>query len=137
VTEHTRPAPAPVPGKPPQLRVLLVEDDAEIRESASELLNLLGHEVVEAPSAERARAALATGSFDVLLTDVTLPGMSGIELAREVMKSRLEMRVIIASGYGGVAAAEGEERLHGVVLLPKPYALPQLQQALEQVAASR
>ncbi|RKH45694.1 PAS domain S-box protein [Corallococcus llansteffanensis] len=120
-----------------RMHVLLVEDDADIRESASELLGLLGHAVMPVASAEEARVALAAGPFDVLFTDVTLPGMSGVELAREVALRKPAMRIIIASGHGR-AALDGDPRQWlGVVVLPKPYALPQIEQALAQVAAVR
>ncbi|WP_224248863.1 hybrid sensor histidine kinase/response regulator [Hyalangium gracile] len=122
----------PVQEPPRSMRVLLVEDDEEIRASAGELLELLGHDVVEVESAEAARGALAAGRFDVILTDITLPGMSGLELAREVRRDRPDTKIIIASGYGN-SAMDGEvEQLDSVVVLPKPYALAQLRSALEQ-----
>ncbi|WP_375769888.1 PAS domain-containing protein [Archangium gephyra] len=114
-------------------RVLLVEDDEDIRSSACELLGLLGHDVLAVSSAEEARAALAAGGFGVLFTDVTLPGSSGVELAQEAARHRPGMGIIIASGLGSTALAGGSEKLEGAVMLPKPYALPQIRRALEQV----
>ncbi|MFP2900125.1 PAS domain-containing protein [Corallococcus sp. 4LFB] len=129
-------APAAAQEAARRMHVLLVEDDEDIRASASELLGLLGHAVMPVASAEEARVALAAEPFDVLFTDVTLPGMSGVDLAREVALRKPAMRIIIASGHGR-AALDGDPRQWlGVVVLPKPYALPQLQQALAQVAAT-
>ncbi|KFE69387.1 response regulator [Hyalangium minutum] len=128
-----RKTPVPIPSL--RLRVLLVEDDEEIRTSTQELLDLLGHEVVAVSSAEAARGALAAGAFEVLFTDVSLPGGSGADLAREVMKRHPGMRVIIASGDG--SEAMNGERPGVAVLLPKPYALAQIQEALARVVASR
>ncbi|GMU10651.1 hypothetical protein ASNO1_69050 [Corallococcus caeni] len=129
-------APAATQEAARRMHVLLVEDDEDIRASASELLGLLGHAVMPVASAEEARVALAAEPFDVLFTDVTLPGMSGVELAREVALRKPAMRIIIASGHGR-AALDGDPRQWlGVVVLPKPYALPQIQQALAQVAAT-
>jgi PAS domain S-box-containing protein len=122
-----------VPDAPRRQRVLLVEDDEDIRASACELLGLLGHDVLAVSSAEEAREALAAGGFGVLFTDVTLPGSSGVELAREAVLHRPGMGVIIASGLGNAALSGGNERLEGVVMLPKPYALPQIRSALAQV----
>ncbi|WP_223640762.1 PAS domain-containing protein [Corallococcus sp. EGB] len=119
-----------------RMHVLLVEDDEDIRASASELLGLLGHAVMPVASAEEARVALAAERFDVLFTDVTLPGMSGVDLAREVALRRPAMRIIIASGHGRAALEGDPQQWLGVVVLPKPYALPQVQQALAQVAAT-
>jgi CheY-like chemotaxis protein len=126
---------ARAPAKTESPRILLVEDDEDIRASARELLEVLGYDVRAVSSAEEAQEALATGGFDVLFTDVSLPGMSGVELAREAVRQRPGLRVIIASGHGSAVATGGGE-LAEAVLLPKPYALEQIQSALEQVRAS-
>nr|WP_227027891.1 PAS domain S-box protein [Corallococcus soli] len=120
-----------------RMHVLLVEDDEDVRTSASELLGLLGHAVMPVASAEEARVALAAGPFDVLFTDVTLPGMSGVDLAREVALRKPAMRIIIASGHGRAALDGDPQQWLGVVVLPKPYALTEIEQALAQVAATR
>jgi signal transduction histidine kinase/DNA-binding response OmpR family regulator len=131
-TPVTSPAPAAASRR---LRVLLVEDDEDVRSSASELMDLLGHEVLAVTSAEEARGAMAASGFDVLFTDVSLPGASGVELAREVADRKTGLKVILASGHGNVALPRGEAPLEGVVVLPKPYTLPQIQEALEQAVA--
>jgi len=130
------PEPAREPDKKRRLRVLLVEDDEDIRSSAYELLGMLGHDVVAVSSAEEASEVLTVDSFELLFTDVTLPGRSGVELAREAVRLKPGLRVLIASGHGnGVLSAEDTLRL-GALVLPKPYALFQLQKVLEQVSAS-
>ncbi|ATB40228.1 histidine kinase [Cystobacter fuscus] len=129
--ERVRAVRAPEPPKKTRLRVLLVEDDEDIRTSAYELLGILGHDVLAVSSAEEARAALSTSRFDVLFTDVSLPGMSGLELAREAVRRVPGLRVIVASGYG--SATEGLDQGLGAVVLPKPYALQQIERALDQV----
>jgi DNA-binding NtrC family response regulator len=87
-------------------------------------------------SAEVAQEALGAGDFDVLFTDVSLPGRSGVELAREAVRRHPGLRVIIASGHGTAVVTSGGE-VAGAVLLPKPYSLPELKGALAQVEASR
>ncbi|HEY0094550.1 MAG TPA: response regulator, partial [Archangium sp.] len=82
-------------------------------------------------SGEAAQEALAAKGFDVLFTDVSLPGMSGVMLAREAVRQHAGLRVIIASGHGG-AVGDG---MAGAVVLPKPYSLSQMERALEQVGA--
>ncbi len=124
------------PDKTRRLRVLLVEDDEDIRSSAYELLGLLGHDVVAVASAEEASEVLAVDAFELLFTDVTLPGRSGVELARDAVRLRPGLRVLIASGHASAALPPEDALRMGAVLLPKPYALLQLQKALEQVAAS-
>ena len=82
--DHSREnAEAPAaPQRTGPLRLLLVEDQPEVRETSRQLLELLGCEVQDVASAEAAEAALQRARFDVLLTDITLPGRSGLELAR-------------------------------------------------------
>ncbi|WP_257451406.1 response regulator [Archangium lipolyticum] len=127
---RTAPTPAPAPAPAPkELRILLVEDDESIRSSVCELLDVLGHRVLAVPSAEEAQKVLASGGIDVLFTDVSLPGMSGVELAREAVRQRPGLQVIIASGYGGAAG----NTVPGAVLLPKPYELSQLESVLDRM----
>jgi len=122
---------------PSRLSVLLVEDDEDIRTSALELMELLGHDVVAVASAESALGELPSRRFDVLFTDVTLPGMSGVALAREVARLHPEMKIIIASGHGSAILSGEDERMKDVLLLPKPYALAQIEKVLAQVAEDR
>ncbi|RKH32664.1 response regulator [Corallococcus sicarius] len=135
--------PAPVPSRVMEadlkgpLRILLVEDDPDIRESASELLTDMGHGVRAVESAEAARTALGEAPFDVLFTDVTLPGISGVVLAREAVKQYPSLRIIIASGDSRAVTSEGGRELERVVLLPKPYDLNQIERALLQASAAR
>ncbi|MHA7633549.1 response regulator [Corallococcus sp. M7] len=132
---YRAPAPAPVETPPKgSLRILLVEDDADIRESASELMSDLGHTVLAVESAEAAGEAMAKEPFDLLFTDVTLPGKSGVVLAREAVKRYPSLRIIIASGDSRAVSAEDGQALERVVLLPKPYDLNQMERALEQAA---
>jgi len=126
--------PSPPPGADP-LRVLLVEDQHDVRETSRQLLELLGCEVQDVATAEAAQAALQRAAFDVLLTDITLPGRSGLELARDAGALRPRMKIVIASGYGSGAGAAA---LQGVRTwsLPKPYGLAELQALLDELKQS-
>jgi PAS domain S-box-containing protein len=117
--------------RPAALRILFVEDDEDIRFSASELMQEMGHTVRDVPTAEAAQEALAAEQFDVLFTDVSLPGMSGLDLARQAVRQYPGMRVLVASGHH--VAGDTEASLPEAVLLPKPYSLAQLQSALARV----
>ncbi|MCQ8783406.1 response regulator [Aurantimonas sp. CSK15Z-1] len=117
--------------------ILLVEDEAIIRMSTTELLQDAGHRVTACASAEEARGELARGPFDILVTDVSLPGESGLELAVEARRLRPELGVIFATGKDSVPALDG-----GTVLLRKPYDAAQLAEAIRRLgpaaaAASR
>ncbi|WP_019142638.1 response regulator [Noviherbaspirillum massiliense] len=120
--------PSPQEGKAQTTsRVLFVEDNEDLRESTSQLLEGLGHGVTAVANAEKALVCLETERFDVLLTDLSLPKMTGAELAREAARRYPDMRIIITSGYGrAMANVRGFE----AVLLPKPYRLADLKRAL-------
>ena len=118
------------------MNILLVEDSDEVSCITVEYLQELGHQVVAVVEAEKALARLKHESFDAVMTDIRLPGMSGIELARSLAKDYPNLPVVISSGYG---ALNMEfllgEKMRTVLMLPKPYDLPALQHTLKEAAA--
>ena len=113
------------------LRILFVEDNAPIRESIDILLQGDEREVVSCESAEQALAAFELQPFDVLVTDVSLPEMSGIELARRVIAMSPATWVILSSGY---ALDSGLEKLGPQVRsLPKPFELDAMDALLSEI----
>jgi PAS domain S-box-containing protein len=80
-------------------RILLVEDNASVRRTFERLLNRLGYAVTAAASAEEAAQRAMATDFGLLLTDMMLPGRSGVELADHLRERRLDLRVILMSGY--------------------------------------
>lgn len=112
------------------LRILLVEDNDDLRTMTVKLLQSLGHHVTGAGDAEQALRHLETGSFDLLFTDLSLPKMTGAELARLVLQQHRPMQVVITSGYGrALANAQNLDAL----FLPKPYRLADLQEVFAQI----
>ena len=125
------PAPAPAQDAGPasgerMLRVLVVEDEATIRENTYEMIESFGHAVVAVETAEEALPYL-TADLDVLVTDQKLPGMQGDALARLAKATLPGLRVLLASGFGLVPG------IAGVELLPKPYTMAGLRRALDAV----
>ena len=112
--------------------MLLVEDDELIRLSTAEMLTDAGYHVVEAADARAALAALAGGRIDLLLADVGLPHISGIDLAKEAKVRRPDLKLVFATGDEGVAPVAKDL---GAVLLPKPYRPQELIAALERSMA--
>jgi DNA-binding NtrC family response regulator len=118
------------------MEVLLVEDNSEVSLITVEYLTELGHSTVAVPAAESALARLAERNFDAVMTDVSLPGMSGIDLAKELSKQYPKLPVVISSGYGSVKLEFGlGRRQPNVFFLPKPYDLPMLEKTLSEAAA--
>ncbi len=103
--------------------ILLVEDDDLIRANTAETLQEAGFVVVHAVTAEEAMTALQTAQIDVLVTDLNLPGESGIELAKRSRQLRPTLSVVFATGDGGMAAEAADMN---AALLTKPYTADRL-----------
>lgn len=122
------PADAATPALAPgQRRILVVEDNPDLLEMVCVMLSKLGHVAQGAPSGEAALAQLGQAAFDVLLTDLALPGYSGVDVARQARAIRPALQVIVASGYGAPAAASLD---FPFAVLPKPYSLDQLREVV-------
>jgi CheY-like chemotaxis protein len=140
--QRSQPTPSRTPGGEVQqaeniqartLRILLVEDDALIRAASSDMLEHLGHSVTQAADGTEALEALAKQPFDVLMTDLSLPGISGEEVAALAVQRQPELRVIFASGYAapGIASNPGLKP----VMLQKPYNQARAVAALKEAVA--
>jgi PAS domain S-box-containing protein len=116
-------------------RVLVVEDNAEVGAFSTQVLQDLGYETTWATNADEALARLAEGGrFDVVFSDVVMPGMGGVELGREIRRLHPGLPVVLTSGYSHVLAEEGR---HGFELLHKPYAAEELSRLLRRAVARR
>ena len=81
-------------------RILVVDDEEEVREILAETLEDFGYAVSTAASGEEALPLLASGQgFDMLITDVRMPGMSGLELAEDVRRRWPQIKIVVISGY--------------------------------------
>jgi PAS domain S-box-containing protein len=108
--------------------VLLVEDDAPSREAMVELLASFGLPCTAVASAEEALALAPTLHYDILLSDLILPGLSGAALARTLRHTQADLRVLLISGYGEHAVIG--EAIPGARLLSKPFDIDALRREL-------
>ncbi|NKJ49832.1 hybrid sensor histidine kinase/response regulator [Burkholderia sp. SG-MS1] len=125
---------APLTQRLEDLRILVVEDDVASLDATCELLALIGTSPQRAENGEAALEALKAGVFDVLMTDITMPGMSGIDLARRAVSMRPDLDVIFASGN---AVAVDEQFGFRWKALRKPYTLDELRAAVQFTGNSR
>jgi PAS domain S-box-containing protein len=111
--------------------VLVVEDNIDVGQFATQLLNDLGYRTDWVTSAEEALEKLGPDGdgFDIVFSDVVMPGMGGIELAKRLSHDLPTMPVVLASGYSHVLAERGTE---GMELIRKPYSGNQLSMALQR-----
>ena len=129
VAELHRTAPEATPE--PAMRVLFVEDNADLREQIAYLLEEAGLQPENCATAEEALAIYAPGKFDLVVTDVSLPGMSGIDLARAILRLSPQEWLVFSSGYelGSDLSDFGPH----VRALLKPFDLPDLQVLLTEI----
>jgi CheY-like chemotaxis protein len=125
----------PVTGAPPEgdgTRILVVEDDPDVRFIVVEMLRDLGYEVEEVESAVEGLERVKRGAFGLVFSDVVLPGgMDGAELGREIRSIRPELPVLLTSGYPREALAD-REGIESVELLPKPFDRATLAEAISR-----
>ncbi len=119
--------------------VLLVEDESPVRELVKQILNLQGYRVAEAADAEAALAQCEelTAAPDVLLSDVIMPGMSGIELAEDLKKRYPDMEILFMSGYTDSHAEIRRLARQGAAFLPKPFTPQELSRKIRDVLDTR
>jgi PAS domain S-box-containing protein len=117
-------------------RVLVVEDNIEVGRFSTQLLQDLGYETTWAANAAEALRLLEEDHtrFDVVFSDVVMPGMSGVELGREIRQRHPGLPVVLTSGYSHVLAEEGR---HGFELLHKPYAVEDVSRVLRRMTQGR
>src|SRR5215210_7539519 len=103
------------------IRVLLIEDDEDVRSSTEQALSLAGFKVEAFPSAERARAYIAYGLPAVVVCDVRLPGLSGTDWLPEIRKIDSEIPVVLITGHGHIAMAVQAMREGAYDFIEKPF----------------
>lgn len=117
-------------------RVLVVDDDETIRDT---LYELLSEEYVcqTAETAEKAFARLAADSYDVVLTDISMPGLSGLELLGHIRQKFSDTPVIIISGIGDQEHAQGLIKLGAFDFLLKPFSLEVVEKSVQRAIEYR
>ncbi len=123
------------------LHVLVVEDEPRLREMLARSLRDMGFISFQARTGEEALRQLETETVDIIILDLNLPGINGIEVLRTARKSNHNLPVIILTGYGDLDSARQAIHLDVVEFLTKPCPLGDLEAALERarrrIAASR
>ena len=117
------------------MRVLYVEDNDQLRQSITMLLQGDGREVRACVSAEEALELDAPNPFDLVITDVTLPGISGLELSARLLSADIARWIVLCSGY---QLEEQITQLGGpnVRALVKPFGIDELDKLVSSVQAS-
>jgi two-component system, cell cycle response regulator CpdR len=114
------------------IRILLAEDEQAMREYLARALEKSGYQVVAVDRGTAAVPLLETDDFDLLLTDIVMPEMDGIELARHCSKVSPRTQVMFITGFSGVALRAGESVPHAKIL-SKPFHLKDLVLEVERL----
>lgn len=117
-------------------RILITEDEDSLRAFVARALRLDGHETVEAADGAEGLEALRGGRFDLLLSDIRMPVMDGIELAHKAAASQPGLKILLMTGY-----AEQRERADDLMekivdVVSKPFSLPDIRTAVAKALAA-
>lgn len=116
--------------------ILLAEDDESMRRFLKKALEKAGHAVVDASQGDEALTELQLREFDLLLTDIVMPVMDGIELARRAAQIDPDMKIMFITGFAAVALNPANRAPEEAKVLSKPFHLKDLVQEVERMVAA-
>src|ERR1700742_950564 len=116
--------------------ILLAEDDESLRKFLAQALVKAGHDVTDFGDGGDAYECLKGFRFDLLLTDIVMPGLDGIELARRGAELDAAMKIVFITGFAGVSLGPGGPTPAGAKILSKPFRLRELVDDVERVIAA-
>ena len=118
-------------------RILLAEDDPAVRSFVESALTHRGHEVTAVEDGLQALETLGSRQdFDLLITDIVMPGLDGIELARRGAELDPAMKIVFITGFAAVALASGSPTPAGAKVLSKPFHLREIVEEVDRVMAA-
>lgn len=115
------------------MRILLVDDQPENVESLANAIRRGGHKITTVSDPAEALAMYKEKKFDTVISDVRMPGMSGIELLQAIRKVDSEARVILITGYGDAATAMAAINNHAWAMLGKPISISSMMDTLSSI----
>lgn len=114
-------------------RILIVDDEKNLRFTMTMCLEPLGYEIGTADDGEDALSQLEKQEFDLILLDIRLPGMDGLDVLRQVVKHHPNVRIIMVSAHGTVENAVEAMKLGAVDFIQKPFTPQEIRTIVQQV----
>ena len=121
---------------PSRLRILVVEDNADIRQILLDLLQGCGHDVRVAADGESGLAELKKHRYDLLITDLGLPGISGWDLSKASKRYQSNMAILAISSWQGRKSLSNIEEFGIGRMIWKPFRLDQIKEAIHSLCRS-
>jgi len=118
------------------IQILLVEDDESLRKFLAQALVRAGHEVTDFGNGEDAYDCLLNFRFDLLLTDIVMPGIDGIELAKRAAEMNPAMKIMFITGFAAVALHPSSNAPKQAKVLSKPFHLREIVAEVERMMAA-
>jgi DNA-binding NtrC family response regulator len=118
-------------------RILIVDDDANMCRMIEAFLRPQGFESSWYTSAETALAALPTGEFEAVVTDLNMPGMNGVQLCERIVANRPDLPVVVITAFGSLETAVAALRAGAYDFVTKPIEMEMLLVALRRAAKHR
>src|SRR5215510_5166055 len=119
------------------MRLLIIDDEENIRRTTAVVLDAMGHEVVGVESAAAAIKQLESDHFDIAFLDLKLNGESGLDLLPELLKLNPRLDVVVFTAYASIESAVEAMRRGAVDYIPKPFTPEQIRQVLGKIIKSR
>src|SRR5215213_3678639 len=118
-------------------RILVIDDDNAVRDSMERMLRAAGYTVQSAPTGEEGLTLARGGAFDVIMSDMRMPGMSGMAVLRTLRERRVDSGFIIMTGFGTVDTAVEAMKLGAVDFVQKPFFRDELLMRVRSAADRR
>ena len=119
------------------MRILVADDEKIKRVTLAQDLAAQGHDVATACDGEEALEQLANGRFDVVVTDLKMPGIGGMEVLRTLRKERPEIIVVIFTGYANVETAREALKNGAFDYIPKPFTPDEIKEVVRNAVKAR
>ena len=117
-------------------RIILAEDDSSMRKFLARAIEKAGHEVIAVSDGAKALPLVEAGEFDLLLTDIVMPEMDGIELAQRAVRRKPDVKVMFITGFAAVAMHEKSRTPRSAKVFSKPFHLKDLIAQIELLLAA-
>src|SRR6476661_6026578 len=118
-------------------RILVIDDDNAVRESIERMLRSAGYTVRASPNGEDGFIQARGGAFDVILSDMRMPGISGLDVLKKLRDQRVDAAFIVMTGFGTVDTAVEAMKLGAVDFVQKPFFRDELLMRVKSVSDRR